>query len=662
MEGCLVLEVHVVNWWLFWALSFVRPVHVRVFHPWIHRLPRGRMRTIDPAAYLSVDEARLFRSRMVSAWEPWLHHIAGRRWQGDYRGVVVDCQVKVKQEMSRQFERWMFLREVRQQIQQQGMSVVIIPSASMRYLHSLDPHNTGWLESPTTWLSFLNIFLDHLWLRLSSLIYGVRQLAWLACGLFMHRRPVGLLTQQCLPLIYDCDNGNELASSKTKRSFGWVVDDRVIHKSDVLYRLPSSLSAAQAAGLRQAGYLAWAVPALSRYVRPLILMRTCTETLRLLATRCLNPFVGFEEVMVGQYLVRMGDVDPLLRQWRPRVYISSVSSLAQEHPGILYLNAMGVETLMYFMAASYQFAYDEHLPCDFRELIYAHVAASRMVVWHADYKQFFASHPQDGIQIEVIGPLMPGDESVMQEDRASVRRSLALKWAADGGNTKYVVAFDVGVPSWDFRLRQSHLDHQTYPDPYQEGYTIAFLQNMLRLLEEHNDIRLLYKPRRNAFGLGRRFYSDSSRELLKQIQAHGRGCMLEEEINPWIPLAVADICIGQPFSSPIFAALHYGIPMICHDPLGNGRAYRCRGLSAYVTHGYEALSSRLRQLSTSATAAADSPSDDGAAAGEFKGVHPGTNSTERFRELLRVLMQDGVADLGTGEHPSQERTPMVMVG
>lgn len=612
----LVPEVHPINWALWVTVSFVARVHVRVVHRACTTWPRGRMEVIDLAAWFTVDAGQAFRSRVVKSWEEWTGSVSWQRWRTWYRGAWLTFETKARQEAARQFERLLLLRELQSRLQGEGR-VLLVTSAWFRDLAGAGRDPALFRYETSQGLSRLNAATDRLWLGALSLAFGLRTAAWLARGLVLRSRriPIGLATG-CLPIWYDCDNSNELTLDRARRTFTWLIDQQSLRTDDVLFLLPSRIARGQAQQLRRESHNAYPLPELYRFVPARELVRALWELGRRMGAMAFRWPARHETLVMGAYLAKVSELAPVVERWRPGVYVESMSALGQENPALEYLKRRGVTPVMYCMGGGYPFGHEPASASDFRSVLFAHIVASVVVVWHAHYKGFLEGHPQDGTRVLVIGPLMPGDESVMSQSPK-----------ASGGVT--IVAFDVGTIRRDELLQNlSFIELLTFPDPYTEGYHVQFLEDMHRLLESNPRVRLIYKPKRNPTR-ERFLYTNRVRDLLCRIEAHPRGCVLEEAVNPWWPLAVADVCIVLPFSSPGMAALHYGRPVIYHDPAETVRTSPCPGLVGLVTSGFESLSHRVHELT-------ESPSGRPGEVGipPFLGTEAGQNSSDHFRALL----------------------------
>ena len=73
---------------------------------------------------------------------------------------------------------------------------------------------------------------------------------------------------------------------------------------------------------------------------------------------------------------------------------------------------------------------------------------------------------------------------------------------------------------------------------------------------------------------------------------------LPHDIDPYIPVALADVCIGVPFTSPVIAGMESGRGGIFHDPFAEiSHVPAAPALIAHVTQGATGLHERLALLS-----------------------------------------------------------------
>ena len=628
----LVSELHPVNWWLFWALSFLVRVRTRVINASCSRWPRGRIEVIDPADYMTADTATHFKATALEQWQEWRRHVPDERWTLSFRNVPLDLAPKVNQLLSRHFERMQFLRFVL--AAESGAGATLVDSAVAHMFARWEGQGGA-----RNWslLSLGNRWCDALWVRASAVAYGLRTLLRLVRGVARRRstRP-GALTLAHIPILYDCDNPNEYYVGRDKRSFAWLIDGDVVSKSDVLFLLTTSATRAFIKEAQAAGYAAGSLDVLYSHIDRPRLLRSAWATMVALV-RVLLPWQSLESTLTIGQISKINEMVPIYERWQPQVYVESVSSLGVETPAIAYLQAHGVRCVLYHMSGGILFSSDTRL-ADFRAVFYSHLLAPEMIAWNSDQKAFYHDHPQGTLRTSVIGPLMPGDETVMQRSPRRVRER-ALKWQDDGHDYLHVVAFDVGTVGWDVRVgSNSHSEFFTYPDCFDAAGNQQFVADLARLLDAHPRLRLVFKPKRDPFS-PRFFYSPEYKRVVSHIAEHPRGAVLAENLNPWVPIAVADLCVVLAFSSPGLAALHYGVPAVYHDPLDTVRAHRQPFLASLTTHSFTELdrqvTAALSRWEADRDLAATRRYVSGPGAAECLGNHPGTNSSDAFRRYLQ---------------------------
>ena len=631
----LVPEIHPCNFWIFWALSFFAKVRVRVINAACSRWPSGQMQIVDPSQYFTADTATAFKAQVLVEWQKWLGNVPRDGWTGRCGDVDVDLAPKIKQELSRQFERVQFFKLM---LRSEAGRGIVVESAFFRMLKQWDATDVCKLPL-TPWLSFVNCACDIAWLRVLAIWFCARSVARVLVAAARPAVNRGALAESHIPILFDCDNPNEYNLSTNSRTFTWIVDNDIVTKRDVLFLLRSTVAVSVIREAEKAGYAATTLQLLYRHVPRGALYRCISDTLAI-AGRLLLPTRGMQSLLVLNSVARAVELVPVYKRWQPLVYVESVSSHGIETPAIAYLKAMGVRCILYQMSGSYAFGHDGHVANDFRSIFYSHVLASEMVAWNSDQAAFYLSHPQDGLSINVLGPLMPGDESVMQAPPRVIRKRTRLKWDDDGRDHLYVVAFDVGAASWQHRLgRQSFKEFFTYPDCYDAKYNEAFVADIWRLVQTDERIRLIFKPKREP-SAERFMYSAHEKSLLQRLEAHPQGFVLAENINPWAPLAIADLCVVLPLTSPGLAAMHYGIPVVYHDPLGVVRAHRQPFLASSMTHSFAELEQRVASVLAARKIGNDVRSRvcaSGPGAAECLGRYPETNSSDAFRRGLLGL-------------------------
>lgn len=624
----LIPWLHPVNVGFYWLLSGVCRIEAYLVHPACFRFLHRQLTWLDFNEYLSHDEVPYFRSKVVGCWEHLAPGVETRRWRLTIGGCNLDYSGKAKQELAKDYEVLLLLGEA-QRRQRDGRRAWVIESASMRYLRGLPGAENVPFPRAVTWLSTIHRMSDFLFLHGQNLTRAIRTGLMLVDGMvqqWTNRRPILQPGARC---IYHAMNPNEMSLSRDERSAVWVADGERVTSRDVLFVMPLRVDPTVQQAFRQSPYQVFSVRELVSRMPADGLRRSLTS---LIGFMCAYPFHvtgGVPGVNRVAYALNLFTWKPIMEHLKPRAYVISLGNLNVEDPAIVYFNAVGVRTIMYcFAANSYLFA-SKGGGCDFRAVLFSHLLVSTIVVWHQDYRQFLESHPQEGVDIRVIGPLMAGDERVVARDVGELREAYGITPRDRAQELRVVTAFDVAA------ILKRHMPNSgIYAHPYPEDYIAAFLRDMVRLLNERQDILLVYKPQRDMTKAKYR-PSEEYVGLVQALREHPRAVVVKDTINPWVPIAVAELSIAMPFTSPALAALHYGQPAIYHDPLNRCRYHRYEPLEGNtITHSYEALYAKVEERLARRAAR---PAGGGPWLQEalpYIGSHPGTNSTERFQAML----------------------------
>jgi len=348
----------------------------------------------------------------------------------------------------------------------------------------------------------------------------------------------------------------------------------------------------------------------------------------LLAVRSSIPIIGgLPAIQKTRFLTAVLRIEPMVTNLRPSYYVTSSTRLANEDPAVTYMNATGIETVMYCdSAAGYVFVESpEH--CEFLDPWFVSISSSRLLVWHQVFADWVQLHSADGPEVTAIGPLMPGAEAVTVVPRQSLRRFKVPELKGDCG-LLYISIFDQ-APVTDTMLNANN----QFPMAYSQEYSSAFFKDMFKLLQDFENVALIFKPKRKLDN-PKFSYSEETIDIMAELNANNRAVVVDDSTNPWVPIALADLCIGMPFNSPILAAWHYGIPGFFHDPTGIALNHKYLAVSDLITHDYSQLKSKVSALLKEildGTTDKEAVWSDGRG---FIGADPGTNTSDRFRELL----------------------------
>ncbi len=618
----LIPWLHPGNVGLYWLLSAVYRIEAHVVHPTCFRFLHGRLAWLNFNDSVSQDDIPSFRSDVVRGWERLAPAVEGRRWRVSVGGCALDYSGKAKQELAKEYEVLRLLGEV-QRRQRHGRRAWVVESASMRYLRSLPGAESIPFPRAIGWLSALHVISDLLFLHGVNLVQAIRTGLLLAEGMLRQGTNRCPTLQPGASCIFQAVKPNEMSLSQDERNAVWVVDGERVNARDVIFIMPPGVKPEVQQAFRQSSYQVFSLRELVISMPAGCLGRSLVALLGLLCAYPLHAISGAAGVKRVSYALTLFAWKPIVEHLRPRSYVISLGDMSVEDPAIVYLNAAGVQTVMYCYASNSYLFTPQRGRCDFRAVFFSHLLVSTVVVWHTDYKQFLESHPQEGVEIRVVGPLMAGDERVCAREACELRQAYQIVPRDGTQNLRVIVAFDVAA------VLTGHFPNSgLYSHPYPEDYAEAFLRDMARLLNERQDILLVYKPQRDVAKAKYR-PSEERAERLRALREHPRAVVVKDTINPWVPVAVADLCIAMPFTSPALAALHYGKPAIYHDPLNRCRCHRYLPLEgSAITHSYEALRAKVDELL--ACRVPYRPQE----VQPYVGSHPGTNSTERFQTMI----------------------------
>lgn len=200
-----------------------------------------------------------------------------------------------------------------------------------------------------------------------------------------------------------------------------------------------------------------------------------------------------------------------------------------------------------------------------------------------------------GRDIRIIGPAMSGDSSWLNRSSGEARAALGI---SSKPGAKVVAVFD--IPTFKLGLKRNYrVPIERIPEPAHEGFYLG----ILKLLHELPDVTVLVKPKRGA---DPRFHSGSAfSELVDPDQGwvrSGRVHLVSSHVDPYLPVAAADLCIGMPFTSPVVVSLNAGRPAFWYDQTGFiGETYP-RDLEPFLVRGEDQLMLRTRQFFAGAAA------------------------------------------------------------
>jgi len=583
---------------------------------------------------MSWSEVPSFRSRVLEQWESTSKKIPRGDWNIKYRGLSLDFTTKANQSLAHDFERLLLFQRIAKQMMATS-TVRIIECPQFRYFRKIDPSADFSSYPRLPIVSHANILFDFIFNYVFTLAQTLRLTKDLLFACLSKER-IQSFSNQDIPLIWDAVDRYELTLDPKLRTFTWIVDGKEVSHDDVIFILPRNASRKSRPDIYQSDYRAYTTSEIYRQVPSRFLIRGAMD-LTLYNVRSLfsrpNTFRSNELRVYFSAIVRM---DPVIQCVKPACYITNVSRIAYEDPLIIYLNEIGVRTVLYSYSGNSHLFSDIKPDGDFRNITFANILASKLVVWNENYKDYALRHPQANTDIQVIGPLMDGDENVCRTKSVSLRSKIGIEETESRRHLRYISIFD--IPAFS---KSTSLDNSLFPYAYTEDYVLAFLKDIMKLWEECQDVSLVFKPKRDIAS-GQYSHNNEYLDIVETLRNSERAIIVSDTINPWLPVAISDLCIGMPFTSPSWAAMHYGIPGLFHDPAGIAAHHEYERIEQFTSHNYEQLNSKVRSILYSASTGDSDERAVWAQASNLIGVEPGTNSSDRFRRFLMGNARDEI--------------------
>ena len=387
----------------------------------------GRIRAVDISQHLSWNNTHCFRSRVVQQWEELLTKFPEKDWSLRYRGMTLDFSTKAKQELISYFDQLMLLRMIQQQ-RSQGSKIYIVDSPQFRYLRNMDRSARVYKYPVFPVFSKISVALDMLFTYFSVAQRMLSLIGAMVYGI-VRRDSRNPLRARTVPYIWDSINSNELSVDPQRRYFPWIVDGHQISMEDILFIVPRGVDRNARPDLHNTGYQAHNLLELYRIIPVTVLLGCIAAMIAMMAKQTLGWPGNMVSIQKAAYFVRMMRLTPITQSFKPSCYVTNISMMGNEEPATVLFNSLGLQTIMYSYSSNAYLFGDESCTCDYRAPTFAHILASHLLVWHRDFQNFIQQHPQGNTIVEAVGPLMSGDESVMELPSHQLRTALGIKSA-----------------------------------------------------------------------------------------------------------------------------------------------------------------------------------------------------------------------------------------
>jgi len=510
----------------------------------------GRVERIRLTDYMTSDEVVIIADEAAAYADRIVCAIDSLQWQTLIDGMSVDFKLRIRQTLYREISRYSTLDKVYERVKCEKKRVLY--SAAIYFLENNSGGKKLFKCLSKTFASYANIFIDLMGDSLANLICGARTILGLVSGIFSR----GKLMEKAI--IYDGDNTLDITSDRKKMSSIWILDGQLIRNKDVVFVLPNialeKMTKAESLLRQDSIDYIWR-DNISKHAKVEYILKALVETVKFMVLQtalCLS-FGHIQRIRLSIDTLRWV---PFIKTVKPKVYIYTFSNAGIENPAIAYFKRASIKTVGWLSSASTgRYLIKQYsAPCLFRRCKFANTQMDILAVWNKNYADYILSHHQEGLKINVTGPIMNGDETVFAMSKKEMCIAYGIPY---NEKLRYFVVFDIRV-----------LFPKKFIDPHimlSEEHLVRYLSDCYKLLDDISDTKLVVKPKKFR-DVKDFFYSDKVKEMYKRWESDDRVHFLEFDINPWVPIALADLCVNIPFGSPNVAAIHYGKPIIYYDP------------------------------------------------------------------------------------------------
>lgn len=615
----LVSEINLFNFPVYFIFSLIYKVKTYKISSFLYRV-KGKIEVLDLSEYFSWENSSVISADAVIIWEKILENYSNAGWCVNIRNNKLDLAVSVKQSLQKDIEELVYLQHIYCFYISSGERVRIMNSLRFRFLSKIDKNQKLFKELDSNILSKTNIFLDCINFYCDNLFLFFKLIIQYVNGIILNEKKAIEVKY-----IYDGISPRELSIDGSRINFTWLIDDNLIKKKEILFMLPrADFQMKQYAKEYKKDRELLVANSLEilKYSSRKVLFCCFFEAICSFFKYILFAGFNLKHLLLAKHRIDTLKWLPIVESLHPKVYICTSSGIGKGSPAIVYFNAVGIKTIIWLYGTNSYLFTTKYKNCDFRNIGFSNVTYGNVIVWNQNSKEYIDMHPQNGVKIEIMGPLMSGDEAIVNLNKNDLCKKFNLLYTPA---LKYVAIFDSPEVSPGFKRIAVKC-----PDSNTEKYNFWFIRDMYNLLFDFENIMLVYKPKRSLTS-GKFFYSDELKKIFENMRDNKRVIILDYNINPWLSIAVADMCISMPFESPSIACLHYNKPALFHDPENIALHHRYKEITALISHNYEELRLKVKELLFINSI------NDYVDIKNFQGDAPGENSSKKFREYLKSL-------------------------
>jgi hypothetical protein len=556
-------------WSLFAPVYYWRSEYVPA--GWLRRFER-----LDPADYFTLEA---WHDAIEAAYLAWRDRVAARQEllavSFPLAGRNIDFSRGWAQWLAIGFEeRYLFLETLRRRGgagHVAGMPIDTLDDSLPAALPRCDAARLGSVA-----------ILDRVWLGLLAVAKAAKQ----AVALF---RRAGTASASPCDLLWTGISANEFADAEQRLDLTFAAQRGFVDRSRTLYFLPSKPREKVAERLAAQG-IRWTTVSAFGFLPRAHRLNALAELGAVVLRALWRLPGGIKSLVAARLAAESVPWVAAAQSLGAATHLASVSVCWPEPPEAVALDALGLRTVNWSYGAN-TFHFSQSSPA-FKDLALSRsiTTAREVWVWNADVLRLLQARAlMEPPVIRVTGPAMCGDARWLACDPEEARARFGLQPGA-----RAIAVFDVPPVTREMRLAIGH-----GPSAYPAEMLEQFFRDVETLLEEFPQAVVIVKPKR-SFKDTRRQFAESMQRILHPESpwaAAGRVIGVPHDIDPYIPVALAELSLGVPFTSPVIAAMESGRHGVFHDPLGSvTRVPGAPGLLAHTTHSSAELVQRVAAL------------------------------------------------------------------
>lgn len=443
----------------------------------------------------------------------------------------------------------------------------------------------------TEGLRFLNAFayLDGLWLW----IYGIHSV----CG---HVRTLFNFSRHKVNVSNDAVwfygiSPYEISEMDSRMDFSVVRTRNLISEKNAVFFLTFVPTHRQQKKLSERG-VHWICAAhFQRNFRLSQRLKICRRAFSIFWDSFFMQYKKKEHIVKLQLLLHVLPWLELMEHGKPKLFLNSLSSCWPEPPIVSMMNAFRIRTATWFYSANLFGRTDA--ASNFSNLGIPHsIWESKEVwVWNRATEHWIKDRllldDDSRIQFQVLGPMMYGDSRLLEQDPVPLRIKHGIP--EKRASNFFIAVFDTA------QINQNNRSSRGLgPLIYTKEQQGKIARDMQLILEQFPTVHFILKLKRAVQSIHAE-YSDAFLSMVdpsSSLVKEGRLLILGHDVDPYLPIALSDLCLGQPFSSPVMAGWFAKKPGFFYDPLNQVHYSYREAPIQYVLHSFTELIETLRKF------------------------------------------------------------------